>query len=119
MRPSLSVPRAVPNSGGLLSPTSLGGGSGKDPNSCRARYPPGSVIMWILNIGLIVSAVFALMNWTTITWMTGSTGWASVLEVRQTQKGKGIDMEDTGRGTHMGDRNVERRKERKREKWRT
>jgi len=45
------------------------------------RCHPASVAMWILNAGLVTAAWFALTNWTTVNWLTGSYGWAALLEI--------------------------------------
>ena len=48
---------------------------------CIAGVSAISVLMWILNGVLICASVFALSNWTTVNWMTGSYGWAALLEI--------------------------------------
>lgn len=45
------------------------------------KWPFMSMVMWLLNIGLVVASVYALSNWTAINWMTGSYGWAALLEI--------------------------------------
>jgi hypothetical protein len=45
------------------------------------NLPLASAFMWLLNGGLVVASVFALSNWTAINWMTGSYGWAALLEI--------------------------------------
>lgn len=45
------------------------------------KWPFASLAMWLLNVGLVVASVYALSNWTAINWMTGSYGWAALLEI--------------------------------------
>lgn len=51
------------------------------PKAAPSRFHWPTICMWILNLGLVTAAYFALSNWTAINWMTGSYGWAALLEI--------------------------------------
>ena len=79
------VAKSSGQSNNSINSHSKGGGGGGGGPGANAKWWSkisfASTCMWILNIGLIVCSVFALSNWTAINWMTGSYGWAALLEI--------------------------------------